>query len=139
MEQLVFCRVFARYGYHAANQRVYTGFVMSCLFCQIIEGTIPSTPIYQDDLGYAFADISPKAPFHVLVVPREHISSLDAAGEDKKDLLGHLLWAASEIARKKGLTDGYRVVVNTGADGGQTVEHLHLHVMGGRAMSWPPG
>jgi histidine triad (HIT) family protein len=112
---------------------------MSCLFCKIIEGTIPSTPVYQDDLGYAFADVNPQAPVHILIVPREHISSLDAAGEDKCALMGHLLLAAAEIARKKGLKDGYRVVVNTGEDGGQTVEHLHLHLLGGRAMAWPPG
>jgi len=75
----------------------------------------------------------------VLIVPREHISSLDEAGEGKRVLLGHLLWTAAEIARQKGLTDGYRIVVNTGEDGGQTVEHLHLHLLGGRQLSWPPG
>jgi histidine triad (HIT) family protein len=112
---------------------------MSCLFCKIIEGTIPSTPVYQDDLVYSFADIGPKAPVHVLIVPREHIKSVNEAGQDKRALLGHLLWTAAEIARNKGLTDGYRVVVNTGEDGGQTVEHLHLHLLGGRALSWPPG
>ncbi len=112
---------------------------MSCLFCKIIEGTIPSTPVYQDDLGYAFADINPKAPVHVLIVPREHISSLDDASEEKRGLLGHLLWAAADIARKKGLKDGYRIVVNTGEDGGQTVDHLHLHLLGGRSLTWPPG
>ncbi len=112
---------------------------MSCLFCKIIDGTIPSTPVYQDDLGYAFADINPKAPVHVLIVPREHIGSVAEAREDKRALLGHLLWAAAEIAREKGLTDGYRIVVNTGEDGGQTVDHLHLHLLGGRALTWPPG
>jgi len=112
---------------------------MSCLFCKIIDGTIPSTPVYQDDLAYAFADINPKAPVHILIVPREHIGSLVEAGEEKRALLGHLLWAGAEIARKKGLANGYRVVVNTGDDGGQTVEHLHLHLLGGRAMAWPPG
>jgi histidine triad (HIT) family protein len=112
---------------------------MSCLFCKIIEGTIPSTPVYQDELCYAFADINPKAPVHVLIVPREHIGSLAEAGEDNKPLLGHLLWAAADIARKKGLKDGYRVVVNTGEDSGQTVDHLHLHLLGGRSLTWPPG
>jgi histidine triad (HIT) family protein len=112
---------------------------MSCLFCKIIEGTIPSTPVYEDDLVYAFADINPKAPVHLLIVPRKHIGSLAEAGEDKKTLLGHLLWAAAEVARQKGLTDGYRIVVNTGEDGGQTVDHLHLHLLGGRALTWPPG
>ncbi len=112
---------------------------MSCLFCKIINGTIPSTPVYQDDLCYAFADINPKAPVHVLIAPREHIGSVAEAGEDKRALLGHLLWAAAEIARMKGLKDGYRIVVNTGEDGGQTVDHLHLHLLGGRSLTWPPG
>jgi histidine triad (HIT) family protein len=112
---------------------------MSCLFCKIIEGQIPSTPVYQDDLVYAFADINPKAPVHVLVVPREHIGSLAETDESRRPLLGHLLWTASEIATGKGLSKGYRVVVNNGADGGQTVDHLHLHLLGGRGLSWPPG
>lgn len=112
---------------------------MSCIFCQIIEGKIPSTAVYQDDTAYAFADIGPKAPVHVLIVPREHIGSLDQADDSKRALLGHLLWAAGQIARQKGLSKGYRVVVNTGEEGGQTVEHLHLHLLGGRSMTWPPG
>ncbi len=112
---------------------------MSCLFCKIVAGEIPSTAVYQDELVYAFADINPKAPVHVLVVPREHIGSLDDVGQDKRALLGHLLWAAAEIARQKGLAHGYRIVVNTGTDGGQTVDHLHLHLLGGRPMTWPPG
>ncbi len=118
---------------------VYTGHAMSCLFCKIIEGKIPSTAVYQDDLGYAFADINPKAPVHVLIVPRQHIGSMNEADKDHRALLGHLLWAAAEIARKKGLANGYRIVVNTGEEGGQTVDHLHLHLLGGRQMTWPPG
>jgi len=112
---------------------------MNCLFCQIVEGKIPSTPVFQDDQSYAFADISPKAPVHVLIVPREHIGRLDQADESKRALLGHLLWTAAEIARKQGLANGYRIVVNTGEEGGQTVDHLHLHLLGGREMTWPPG
>ena len=112
---------------------------MSCIFCKIIEGKIPSTPVYQDEHGYAFADINPQAPVHVLIAPREHIGSIDDASTDQRALLGHLLWAASEIARKKGLKNGYRIVVNTGSDGGQTVDHLHLHLLGGRVLAWPPG
>jgi histidine triad (HIT) family protein len=112
---------------------------MSCLFCKIIEGSIPSTAVYQDELCYAFADIHPAAPVHVLVAPREHIVSLAEATEGDRPLLGHLLWVAAEIARTKGLTKGYRVVVNTGPDGGQTVDHLHVHLLGGRPFSWPPG
>jgi len=112
---------------------------MSCLFCKIVEGSIPSAPVYQDDQAYAFADINPKAPVHVLIIPREHISSVAAASEDHRALMGHLLWVAADIARQKGLANGYRIVVNTGEDGGQTVDHLHLHLMGGRGMTWPPG
>ena len=117
---------------------------MSCLFCKIVEGQIPSAAVYQDELVYAFADINPKAPVHVLIVPREHFDSLDETGLEgpgvaKRALLGHLLWASAEIARQKGLAKGYRVVINTGSDGGQTVDHLHLHLMGGRMMTWPPG
>lgn len=110
-----------------------------CIFCKIVAGAIPSTPIYQDELTYAFADINPKAPVHFLVVPREHIASMDEADASKRALLGHLLGTAAEIARQKGLTKGYRIVVNTGEDGGQTVGHLHLHVLGGRGLTWPPG
>jgi histidine triad (HIT) family protein len=112
---------------------------MSCLFCKIVEGVIPSTPVYQDEFAYAFADLNPQAPVHILIVPREHIKSIAEAGEDKRALLGHLLWTAAEIAREKNLGSGYRIVVNTGEDGGQTVDHLHLHLLGGRHMTWPPG
>ncbi|MGA2673768.1 MAG: histidine triad nucleotide-binding protein [Terracidiphilus sp.] len=112
---------------------------MNCIFCKIVEGSIPSTAVYQDELCYAFADLHPQAPVHVLIVPREHINSLADANQDDRPLLGHLLWAAAEIARDKGLAKGYRVVVNTGEDGGQTVDHLHLHLLGGRAHGWPAG
>ena len=112
---------------------------MSCLFCRIIEGTIPSSAVYEDDLCYAFADIHPQAPVHFLVAPREHIVSLADSNQDDRALLGHLLWAAAEIARAKDLPKGYRLVVNTGEDGGQTVDHLHVHLLGGRSLKWPPG
>jgi histidine triad (HIT) family protein len=112
---------------------------MSCLFCKIIDGSIASKAVYQDDQCYAFADIHPQAPIHVLIVPREHIVSLAEVNEGDKPLLGHLVSATAEIARAKGLGKGYRVVVNTGADGGQTVDHLHLHLLGGRQLTWPPG
>jgi histidine triad (HIT) family protein len=112
---------------------------MSCLFCQIVDGSIPSTAVYQDEQCYAFADIHPQAPVHVLIVPRVHIASLAQTGPEDAALLGHLTVVAAEIARDKGLSAGYRVVVNTGSDGGQTVGHLHLHVLGGRGLTWPPG
>ena len=118
---------------------MYTGHAMSCLFCKIASGEIPSAAVYQDERVYAFADINPKAPVHVLIVPREHIDSLAEATAEQSALLGHLMEVAAEIARKKGLANGYRVVVNTGEDGGQTVDHLHLHLLGGRQMTWPPG
>ncbi len=111
-----------------------------CLFCKIVAGEIPSSKLYEDDRCFAFNDISPQAPTHVLVVPREHVDSLDTAREGNKELLGHLLLTAAEIAREKGFSDdGYRVVINTNADGGQTVFHLHVHLLGGRPFVFPPG
>lgn len=118
---------------------MYTGHAMSCIFCKIVEASIPSTAVFQDDVSYAFADINAKAPVHVLIVPREHIGSLKETGQERRALLGHLLWIAAEIAREKKLGNGYRIVVNTGEDGGQTVDHLHLHLLGGRMLTWPPG
>jgi histidine triad (HIT) family protein len=112
---------------------------MGCLFCKIASGEIPSTPVYQDERAYAFADINPKAPVHMLIVPREHIGSLAEATLEQSALLGHLFSVAAVIARKNGLSKGYRVVVNTGEDSGQTVDHLHLHLLGGRRLTWPPG
>jgi histidine triad (HIT) family protein len=118
---------------------LYTVGVMSCLFCKIIEGSIPSTAVYQDEQCYAFPDINPQAPTHVLIAPSEHLVSLSEAGSRHPALLGHLLLIAAQIARDKGLSKGYRVVINTGDDGGQTVDHLHVHLLGGRPMTWPPG
>jgi len=118
---------------------VYTGLAMSCLFCKIAEGAIPSTPVYQDEFSYAFADIHPQAPVHILIVPRRHIDSMSDTDENDRSLLGHLLWVAAEIARTKHLDGGYRIVVNTGAESGQTVDHIHLHLLGGRFLTWPPG
>ena len=112
---------------------------MNCLFCKIVEGSIPSKALYQSELCYAFADINPQAPTHVLVVPRQHIRSLAEATDNDTPLVGHLVSAAAEIARAGGLSKGYRVVINTGEDGGQTVDHLHVHLLGGRPLTWPPG
>jgi histidine triad (HIT) family protein len=112
----------------------------SCLFCKIAAGTIPADLVHADERLVAFRDIGPQAPVHVLVVPREHIASLEAASERHADVLGALLLVARKIAREQGLAvGGYRTVINTGADGGQTVQHLHLHLLGGRTMEWPPG
>jgi histidine triad (HIT) family protein len=112
----------------------------NCLFCKIIAGEIPSTPVYEDDVCVAFNDISPQAPTHVLIVPREHFASLDKAAKQHQATLGHLLLTAARIARESGFAeDGYRVVINTNGDGGQTVFHLHVHLLGGRPFVFPPG
>ena len=110
-----------------------------CLFCKIVAGTIPANRVYEDELCIGFPDINPQAPTHLLVIPKEHISSQARALAEHTPLLGHLMAAAAEIARDHKLDRGYRVVVNTGDDGGQTVNHIHLHVLGGRHMNWPPG
>ena len=111
-----------------------------CLFCKIIAGEIPSELVHEDDTCVAFNDISPQAPTHILVIPREHIESLDKAEGNQKETLGHLLYTAAQIAREKGFAeDGYRVVINTNEMGGQTVFHLHVHLLGGRQFIFPPG
>lgn len=111
-----------------------------CLFCKIAAGTIPADLVHEGERLLAFRDISPQAPLHVLVIPREHLASLDAAGDGNGDLLGDALLLAAEIARREGISEGgYRTVINTGDDGGQTVDHLHVHVLGGRPLGWPPG
>ncbi len=111
-----------------------------CLFCKVVAGEIPAVKVYEDDVCVAFEDISPQAPIHILVVPREHLASLDKASGEQKELLGHLLFQAAGIAREKGVADdGYRVVINTNSDGGQTVFHLHVHLLAGRPFIFPPG
>jgi histidine triad (HIT) family protein len=110
-----------------------------CIFCKIVAGTIPVTRIYEDDMALAFADLNPQAPVHLLVIPKEHIASHAHAAVEHTALLGHLMATAGELARTQGLENGYRIVINTGPDGGQTVNHLHLHLLGGRHMGWPPG
>lgn len=112
----------------------------NCIFCRIIAGQIPATKVYEDDHSFAFRDINPQAPVHVLLIPKKHIASLNEAGSGDHAALGHLMLVAGKIAHQEGIAeDGFRVVANTGADAGQTVFHIHLHVMGGRPMSWPPG
>ena len=112
----------------------------NCIFCKIIAGDIPSKKVYEDDVCVAFNDISPQAPTHLLVIPREHFASLDEAESKHKEVLGHLLLTAAEIARNNGFAKkGYRVVINTNDDGGQTVFHLHVHLLGGRQFIFPPG
>ncbi len=112
---------------------------MACLFCKIVGGEIPSKKVFEDDLTYAFRDINPQAPTHVLVVPRKHIASLAETSVEDQEMLGYLHLVAARIARSEGLENGFRTVINTGPDGGQTVDHLHVHLLGGRGMGWPPG
>jgi len=111
-----------------------------CLFCKIIAGQIPSNKVYSDDEVYAFRDINPAAPQHILIIPKKHISDITDTSADDQALLGKLLLAANQITAAEGLQEsGFRYVINTGGDGGQTVFHLHLHILGGRQMRWPPG
>ncbi|MGH9519864.1 MAG: histidine triad nucleotide-binding protein [Terriglobales bacterium] len=111
----------------------------SCLFCRIVAGEVPSRRVYEDERIYAFEDIQPGAPTHILLVPKQHIAGLADAGMGERDLLGELQLRAAELARQRGLTGGYRTVLNVGPDAGQSVFHLHLHLLGGRRLAWPPG
>ncbi len=112
----------------------------SCIFCQIASGAIPAQVVHRDAEVTAFRDINPQAPVHILVIPNRHLASLDEAGPAEAALLGTLLHTAAAIARDQGVAEsGYRVVVNTGQAAGQSVAHVHLHILGGRALAWPPG
>ncbi|NLC57548.1 MAG: histidine triad nucleotide-binding protein [Armatimonadetes bacterium] len=111
-----------------------------CLFCRIARGELPATILYEDDQAVAFEDIRPQAPVHVLVIPRKHLTNLLAVGPEDEALVGHLLRVASQIARDKGVAEsGFRVTVNINRDAGQSVDHLHFHLLGGRRLGWPPG
>ncbi len=110
-----------------------------CLFCRIAAGEIPATFVHQDETVVAFRDLNPQAPTHVLVVPVRHIASAAALIDDDGPLLGHLFAVAADIARAEGLENGFRLVANSGPDAGQSVAHLHVHLLGGRPMAWPPG
>lgn len=112
----------------------------NCLFCKIVTGEIPAAKVYEDEACIAFNDISPQAPTHILVIPREHLDSLDKAESRHQETLGHLLLTCARIARDKNFAEaGYRTVINTNGDGGQTVFHLHVHLLGGRPFVFPPG
>ncbi len=111
-----------------------------CLFCKIVEKKIPAKLVYEDEHTLAFDDINPQAPVHTLVIPKRHVASIQDLGESDHTLLARVLLTCTRVAREKGLAaPGFRLVANTGRDGGQTVFHLHFHVMGGRHMGWPPG
>lgn len=109
---------------------------MDCLFCKIIKGDIPSKLVYEDDVCYAFEDINPVAPVHVLFIPKRHIDGVDKLTEEDAKAVGHIFLKIEEVAKKLGLDDGYRVVSNVGEDGGQSVRHLHFHLIGGRKLTW---
>lgn len=113
---------------------------MDCLFCKIINGDIPSSKVYEDELVYAFRDIEPQAPTHILIIPKEHIASANELTEENATVVGHVFAVAAKIAKAEGIAEGgYRIVNNCGEDGGQTVKHLHFHMLGGRSLQWPPG
>lgn len=113
---------------------------MDCLFCKIINGEIPSTKVYEDDVCYAFRDIDPQGPTHVLVIPKQHIQSVNQIDDTNKDIVAHIFTVIPQIAKAEGIAEeGYRVVSNIGERGQQSVLHLHFHIIGGRDMTWPPG
>ena len=113
---------------------------MDCLFCKILSGEIPAELVYESETAVAFRDVNPQAPMHVLVIPRKHISTINDIGEDDQEVVGSLFTAAKEIAAQDGIAeDGYRAVMNCNEGAGQSVFHIHLHVLGGRPMAWPPG
>jgi histidine triad (HIT) family protein len=115
------------------------GVMNECLFCRIIRGEIPSNKVYEDNHTYAFEDINPQAPTHVLVVPKKHVRGLREANAEDAELIGHCQLAAANIARQRAIEDGYRTVLNVGPRAGQSVFHLHVHLLGGRNLHWPPG
>ncbi|MEN8257241.1 MAG: histidine triad nucleotide-binding protein [Thermodesulfobacteriota bacterium] len=111
----------------------------NCLFCKIINGDIPSDKLYEDDDTYAFRDISPQAPTHFLVIPKKHISGPSEVSQEDEKIIGKMMRVGADIARQEGIGDAFRVIFNNGAEVGQTVFHIHMHILGGRSMSWPPG
>lgn len=112
---------------------------MGCIFCKIAAGEIPSNKVYEDDRIVAFHDLDPQAPVHVLLIPKEHIASANDLNDQNCGIVGHIYVTAAKIAKELHLDNGYRIVNNCGVDGGQTVGHLHFHLIGGRSMKWPPG
>jgi histidine triad (HIT) family protein len=122
------------------DQNLTERIMTDCLFCGIAGGKIKAKIVYQNDHLLAFKDIAPKAPVHILLIPRKHLVSVADIADEDRALIGEIFQAAAELAREQGIADsGYRIVVNSGADAGQSVFHLHYHLLGGRRMSWPPG
>ena len=112
---------------------------MDCIFCKIASGDVPANKVYEDDKIVAFYDLTPQAPVHVLLIPKEHISSINEIDNKNSGLIGHIFEVVAKLADKLNLKDGYRVVSNCGENGGQTVGHVHFHLLGGRYLQWPPG
>ena len=112
---------------------------MDCLFCKILNGEIPSSKLYEDDTVFAFRDIEPQAPTHILIIPKQHIKSAAEIDESNSAVISHIFEVAAKIAKQEGLDDGFRIVNNCGDIAGQTVKHLHFHLMGGREFTWPAG
>jgi histidine triad (HIT) family protein len=112
---------------------------MDCLFCRIVAGEIPAKVVHESDAVLAFRDVNPQAPTHILLIPKEHVVSVADLEEEHDEVLGELLRAAAHLARAEGLSTGWRLVTNVGPDAGQSVHHLHFHLLGGRGMGWPPG
>ena len=110
-----------------------------CIFCRIIRGEAPAKKVYEDERALVFEDINPQAPTHVLIIPKQHIAGLKEAQAEDAEIIGHLHLVAAQIARQRGIEDGYRTVFNVGPRAGQSVFHLHLHLLGGRLLRWPPG
>lgn len=112
---------------------------MDCVFCNIANGEIPSKKAYEDDRVLAFYDLDPQAPVHILIIPKEHISSVSEITPENSSIVAHIFEVAAKLAKDNELSEGYRIVTNVGKDGGQSVPHLHFHLLGGRSMKWPPG
>lgn len=113
---------------------------MDCIFCKIVDGTIPSQKVYEDEKVVGFKDISPVAPVHIIIIPKQHIESVMEVDENNADIINHIVLVAKKIAKEFGISEkGFRIVNNCGKEGGQTVPHLHFHLLGGRDMQWPPG
>ena len=110
-----------------------------CIFCKIANGEIPSNKVYEDDKILAFKDLDPQAPVHILLIPKTHIAGADEITEENSDVVAHIFCVASRLAKEMNLDRGYRIVTNCGEEGGQSVRHLHFHLLGGRSMAWPPG
>lgn len=112
----------------------------TCIFCRIVSGSIPARLAHEDDLTIAFHDVDPRAPVHVLIIPRRHVTAVDQMNDGDADVMGRLFLVARSLARELGVADsGYRLVVNNGKDAGQSVDHVHMHLLGGRPLRWPPG